>query len=187
METATLANGCFWCTEAVFRRLKGVKSVIPGYCGGTIANPSYSQVNSGESGHAECLQIQFDPSQISFKKLLDVFWATHNPTTLNQQGYDVGTQYRSAIFYHSEKQKQEAEVSKKRFSESGIYSDPIVTEITSYQNFYPADESHKDYYEKNRTAGYCRIIIDPKIQKLYKEFKQDLKSEQEIETETKQS
>ncbi len=183
MEVATLANGCFWCTEAVFRRLKGVISVLPGYSGGNIENPSYSEVSSGESGHAEALQIQFNPAEISFEKLLEVFWATHNPTTLNQQGYDIGTQYRSAIFYHNETQKQIADTSKKAFGSSGNYKDPIVTEIYPYKNFYPADKSHKDYYEKNRTAGYCRLIIDPKIQKLYKEFSRDLKSEQEVKEE----
>lgn len=177
IQRATLANGCFWCTEAVFRRLRGVISVVPGYSGGTIPEPNYYQVSSGESGHAECLQIEFDPSQISFEKLLDVFWATHNPTTLNQQGYDIGTQYRSAIFYHDENQKVTAEKSKAAFVESGAYKEPIVTEITKYENFYPADASHKDYYEKNRTTSYCRLIIDPKIQKLYKDFKDDLVSD----------
>lgn len=177
LETATLANGCFWCTEAVFRRLRGVSSVMPGYSGGSVPNPSYWQVSSGDSGHAECLQIKFDPAEISFSKLLDVFWATHNPTTLNKQGYDIGTQYRSAIFYHSEQQKKIAEQSKLDFGQSGAYADPIVTEIVPYNNFYPADESHKDYYEKNRTASYCRLIIDPKIEKLYKDFKAELKPE----------
>lgn len=175
-KLATLANGCFWCTEAVFKRLRGVISAIPGYSGGRLPDPSYNQVSSGESGHAECLQVQFDPSIISYEKLLEVFWATHNPTTLNQQGYDIGTQYRSAIFYHDEMQKEIAEKSKQELAESGKYNDPIVTEITECTNFYPADASHKDYYERNRTASYCRLIIDPKIQKLYKDFKADLKS-----------
>lgn len=177
METATLANGCFWCTEAVFRRLRGVSQVTSGYSGGSIPNPSYWQVSSGDSGHAECLQIEFNPEEISFAKLLEVFWATHNPTTLNQQGYDIGTQYRSAIFYHTEEQKTIAEQSKQALAQSGAYNDPIVTEITEYQNFYPADASHKDYYENNRTNSYCRLIIDPKIEKLYKNFKAELKPE----------
>ncbi len=180
-ETATLANGCFWCTEAVFRRLNGVSKVTPGYSGGTIPSPSYFQVSSGASGHAECLQIEFDPGVISYKKLLEVFWATHDPTTLNRQGYDEGTQYRSAIFYHSPEQQQVAEQSKAELAESGKYPDPIVTEITPYENFYPAEPEHKDYYERNRTAGYCRLVIDPKITKLYKDFKADVKPEYQKE------
>lgn len=180
-ETATLANGCFWCTEAVFRRLKGVSNVTPGYSGGTIPSPSYFQVSSGASGHAECLQIEFDPEVISYKKLLEVFWATHDPTTLNRQGYDEGTQYRSAIFYHSPEQKQIAEESKMELANSGKYADPIVTEITPYENFYPAEPEHKDYFERNRTAGYCRLVIDPKITKLYKDFGTDVKPEYQKE------
>lgn len=176
-QLTTLANGCFWCTEAVFRRLRGVISVMPGYSDGNTPNPSYSQVSSGASGHAECLQIEFDPAQISYEKLLEVFWATHNPTTLNRQGADTGTQYRSAIFYHNETQKAAGEKSKQNLAESGQYSDPIVTEITKYENFYPADANHKDFYERNRSSSYCRIIIDPKIQKLYKKFKPDLKTD----------
>ena len=174
-ELATLANGCFWCTEAVFRRLRGVISAIPGYSGGNIPNPTYEQVSSGASGHAESIQVQFDPSVISYEKLLEVFWATHDPTTLNRQGADVGTQYRSAIFYHNEHQKEIAEKSKQDLAASGKYSDPIVTEITSYVNFYPASAEHKDFYERNRSSSYCRLVIDPKIEKLYKGFKPDLK------------
>jgi peptide-methionine (S)-S-oxide reductase len=174
-QLATLANGCFWCTEAVFRRLKGVISATPGYSGGTIPDPSYDQVSSGASGHAESIQIEFNPAEISYPKLLEVFWATHDPTTLNRQGADVGTQYRSAIFYHSAEQKAAAEKSKQELAASGKYSDPIVTEITEYKNFYPAGPEHKDFYERNRTSNYCRLVIDPKISKLYKDFKEDLK------------
>jgi peptide-methionine (S)-S-oxide reductase len=134
-EITTLANGCFWCTEAIFKRLKGVKSVLPGYAGGTVKNPSYDQVCTGKTGHAESTQIEFDPKVISFEKLLDIFWHTHNPTTLNRQGNDVGTQYRSAIFYHDKKQKEIAEKSKKDLEKEGVYKDSIVTEITPFKDF----------------------------------------------------
>ncbi|OGH69079.1 MAG: peptide-methionine (S)-S-oxide reductase [Candidatus Magasanikbacteria bacterium RIFCSPHIGHO2_01_FULL_47_8] len=169
-ETATLAGGCFWCTEAVFKRLKGVISVMPGYAGGAVPNPTYTQVSDGDTGYAEATQIVFDPAVIPYATLLDVFWAAHNPTTLNQQGNDVGTQYRSAIFYHSEEQKKTAEESKKHVEESGKYKDPVVTEITEFTNFYPAEKEHLDFYNRNREYGYCRLVIDPKIQKLYKDF-----------------
>lgn len=185
METATLAGGCFWCTEAVFKRLKGVESVEPGYAGGQTENPTYEEVSSGKTGHAETVQIKFDPKVISFEKLLEVFWKLHDPTTLNRQGNDVGTQYRSAIFYQNETQKQLAEKSKqdhqKDFtpterSGQALLADPIVTEILPLTKFYPAEAYHDDYYEKNRDSNaYCRIVIDPKIQKLYKEFKTETK------------
>jgi peptide-methionine (S)-S-oxide reductase len=174
-KLATLANGCFWCTEAVFRRLRGVISATPGYSGGLLPNPTYEQVTTGSTGHAESIQVEFNPAEISYEKLLEVFWATHDPTTLNRQGADVGTQYRSAIFYHDEDQRTAAEKSKTELAQHGKYQDPIVTEITEYTNFYPADERHKDYYERNRSNGYCRVVIDPKIQKLYKDFKPMLK------------
>ena len=184
---ATLAGGCFWCTEAVFKRLKGVKSVVPGYTGGTKPSPTYEEVCSGNTGHAEAIQITFDPKIISFEQLLDVFWHLHDPTTLNRQGADVGTQYRSAIFYHDDAQKKIAEKSLADAQESGMYSDKFVSEIIPYKKFYPAENSHKDFYEKNsssplgpqsrgsrgtRTASsaYCQIVIDPKIQKLYSDF-----------------
>ena len=173
-QIATFGGGCFWCTEAVFRRLKGVLSVLPGYSGGKEPNPSYMQVSMGNSGYAEVAQIEFDPSVVSFEKLLDVFWVVHDPTTLNRQGNDVGTQYRSAIFYHDDVQRVAAEKSKVTLELSGKYSSPVVTEIAAFQNFYEADQSHKDYYEKNRQNGYCRVIIDPKIQKLFKEFAADI-------------
>lgn len=176
-ETATLANGCFWCSEAIFKRLKGVKSVTPGYSGGTIKNPSYDQVCNGTTGHAESIQIVFDPSVIDFDKILNIFWHTHNPTTLNRQGNDVGTQYRSAIFYHNEKQREIAEKSKKDLERERIYKDSIVTEITPFKNFYTAENYHKDYYDKNKQAAYCNFVIDPKIHKLLKEYENDIKAE----------
>ena len=176
-ETATLANGCFWCSEAIFKRLKGVKSATPGYAGGTIKNPSYDQVCNGTTGHAESIQIVFDPSVIDFDKILNIFWHTHNPTTLNRQGNDVGTQYRSAIFYHNEKQREIAEKSKKDLEKERIYKDSIVTEITPFKNFYTAENYHKDYYDKNKQAAYCNFVIDPKIHKLLKEYENDIKTE----------
>lgn len=176
-EIATLANGCFWCTEAIFKRLKGVSSVIPGYTGGHVTNPSYEQVSSGSTGHAEAIQIEFDPTQISFEKILDVFWHTHNPTTLNQQGNDIGTQYRSAIFYHDQKQKELAEKSKKAVEKEGIYKDPIVTEIVAFDTFYEAENYHKDYFDNNRNKPYCSIVIDPKVRKLLQEYSSDVKDE----------
>jgi peptide-methionine (S)-S-oxide reductase len=168
LEVATLAGGCFWCTEAVFKRLKGVEEVTPGYIGGDRPNPTYEAVCSGTTGHAEAVEIKFNPNIISFETLLEVFWQLHDPTTLNRQGNDVGTQYRSAIFYHNQQQKETAEASREKAAES--YDDPIVTEITEAGTFYPAETYHRDYYDSNRSQGYCRLIIDPKIQKLYKKF-----------------
>ena len=176
-ETATLANGCFWCSEAIFKRLKGVKSATPGYAGGTIENPSYDQVCNGTTGHAESIQIVFDPRIIDFDKILNIFWHTHNPTTLNRQGNDVGTQYRSAIFYHNEKQREIAEKSKKDLEKDRIYKDSIVTEITPFNNFYTAENYHKDYYDRNKQAAYCNFVIDPKIHKLLKDYENDIKTE----------
>lgn len=170
-ETATIANGCFWCTEAIFQQLRGVISVNPGYSGGKRENPSYEQVSTGVSGHAEAIQIVFDPEIISYKTILDVFWHTHNPTTLNQQGNDIGTQYRSAIFYHDEAQKQIAEKSKQEFESEGIYTNPIVTEITPFRNFYEAEEYHKNYYKNNPNAPYCTFVIEPKLEKFWKRYK----------------
>lgn len=164
-DTATFASGCFWCTEAIFQRLKGVMSVIPGYTGGKRENPNYEQVSTGATGHAEAIQVTFDPSVIPYEKLLDIFWHTHNPTTLNQQGADIGTQYRSAIFYHNEKQKQAAEKSKKELEDSHMYQDPIVTEIVPYEAFYKAENYRENYYNNNQDAPYCTFVIDPKIQK----------------------
>lgn len=174
-ETATLAGGCFWCTEAVFKKLKGVAEVTPGYIGGLTENPTYEDVCSGQTGHAEAIQIQFNPKVVSFEKLLDVFWKLHDPTTLNQQGGDSGTQYRSAIFYHNQSQKDQATKSLTEAKQSGMYSNEFVTEITPAPEFYPAESYHKDYYNKNSSQSYCRIVIDPKIQKLYKEFTEETK------------
>lgn len=174
-EIATLAGGCFWCTEAVFERLKGVIQVESGYTGGDVENPSYDQVSMGNTGHAEAIQIIFDPGVISYEKLLEVFWATHNPTTTDQQGHDFGHQYRSVIFYHNEEQKKLAEASKEKLVKSGSWLQPIVTTIEPFTKFYPASVEHQDYYENNRNAPYCRVVIDPKIKKLMKEFKKDIK------------
>ncbi len=175
VETATLANGCFWCSEAVFQRLKGVKSILPGYAGGTVKNPSYQQVCTGKTGHAESIQIKFDPNVISFEKILDIFWHTHDPTTLNRQGNDVGTQYRSAIFYHDENQKKIAEDSKKDLSQKGIYKDTIVTEITPFTNFYVAENYHKNYYQNHSSEPYCSFVINPKIDKLFEQYRNQIK------------
>jgi len=176
-ETATLAGGCFWCTEAIFKRLKGVNSVLPGYAGGSVKNPSYDEVCAGTTGHAEAIQIEFDPAKISFEKILDIFWFTHNPTTLNRQGSDVGTQYRSVIFYHDGKQKEIAEKSKEDLEKERDYKDPIVTEITPFTDFYVAEDYHKNYFERNKDAVYCNVIISPKIHKLLEIYGQDIKEE----------
>jgi peptide-methionine (S)-S-oxide reductase len=174
-EIATLANGCFWCTEAIFKRLKGVKSVLPGYSGGTVKNPTYNEVCTGRTGHAESIQMEFDSKVIPYEKILDIFWHTHDPTTLNRQGNDIGTQYRSAIFYHTKEQKEIAENSKKELEKKGIYKDPIVTEISPFENFYVAEDYHKNYYENHRDAPYCNFIIDPKMRKLLLKYGNDVK------------
>jgi peptide-methionine (S)-S-oxide reductase len=169
IETATLAGGCFWCLEAVFKRLRGVISVVSGYSGG-IGTPDYERVSTGSTGHAESIQITFDPKIISYNTLLDVFWDLHDPTTLNRQGADIGTQYRSAIFYHNDLQKKNAEDSKRKLEEKRIYTDPIVTQIAQFKDFFKAEDYHQDYYDKNVTNTYCRVVIDPKITKLHKAF-----------------
>lgn len=179
-EIATLANGCFWCTEAIFKRLKGIISVKPGYSGGIVENPSYDQVCSGETGHAEALQIEFDSSIISFEELLDAFWYTHDPTTLNRQGNDVGTQYRSAIFWHDQKQKDIALKSKESLEKQDVYRDPIVTEIIPFTNFYEAENYHKDYFDRNKDYPYCRFVIDPKVKKLLEKYSSKVKEEYKI-------
>lgn len=166
-ETATLGGGCFWCMEAVFERLPGVVSITSGFAGGRTANPTYQQVCTGDTGHAEVTQIVFDPAQISYAKLLDVFWQAHDPTTLNRQGADEGTQYRSIILYHSEAQKLAAEKSKAEAQKN--FKHPIVTEIEPFTKFYPAEDYHQEYYDKNSNAVYCRIVIAPKLKKLEKE------------------
>jgi peptide-methionine (S)-S-oxide reductase len=177
LETATVANGCFWCTEAIYKRVKGVESVMSGYAGGTVENPTYYEVASKTTGHAESLQLQFDPKIISYEKILDIFWATHDPTSLNQQGYDRGPEYRSVIFYHNDEQKRIAEESKEKLDKSGKYNDPIVTEIVPFTNFYKAEDENQNFYESGRRPDYCTIIIDPKIKKLLKDFKDDVKEE----------
>jgi peptide-methionine (S)-S-oxide reductase len=177
LETATLASGCFWCTEAIFQQLDGVEHVASGYTGGQIKNPAYREVCDGTTGHAEAIQIQYDPQKISFIKLLEVFFSTHNPTTLNQQGADVGTQYRSAIFYHNDKQRNEAEKVIQQLNASGAWDDPIVTEITAASTFYIAEDYHQNYFNNNSTAAYCNFVIVPKIEKFKKVFSNLLKEE----------
>jgi peptide-methionine (S)-S-oxide reductase len=163
---AILAGGCFWCTEAVFQRVKGVRKVESGFCGGFIKNPPYREVLQGRTGHAEAIKITYDESVVSFKNLLQVFMATHDPTTLNRQGYDVGTHYRSGIFFLSEEQEKESRAYVEQLNESGEFENPIVTEIAPSKGFYPAEKDHENYYNNNREQGYCQIIIDPKIRKL---------------------
>jgi len=175
-DTATFANGCFWCTEAIFEELKGVVSATSGYTGGQSENPTYQEICTGETGHAECLQIVYDPSVISFDELLEVFWETHDPTTLNRQGADVGTQYRSGIFYHNQEQKEKAEKYKAELDKSGAFPRPIVTEITAFSKFYPAEDYHQQYFENNENNNpYCKIVIRPKLDKFRKVFKDKLK------------
>jgi peptide-methionine (S)-S-oxide reductase len=174
MEIATFANGCFWCTEAIFERIKGVRSVLPGYAGGNVEEPSYEQVCTGRTGHAEVAQIEFDPDVISYEHLLEIFWHTHDPTTLNKQGNDIGTQYRSAIFYHNDLQRTLAEKSKMSIGEKKLFKNPVVTEITPLRKFYPAEDYHKKYYQQNQEDPYCRFVIEPKIQKFLKQFESDL-------------
>lgn len=176
-EVATFAGGCFWCTEAIFLRLKGVLSVVPGYSGGHVKNPSYEQVTSGATGHAEAINITFNPQLISYERLLDIFWQTHNPTTLNQQGNDIGPQYRSEIFYHSPHQQLLAESSLAQLKADKVYPNPVVTKITPFTHFYPAEDYHRNYYDRNSQAGYCSVVISPKIKKLLKTYASDIKPE----------
>jgi peptide-methionine (S)-S-oxide reductase len=171
MAIATFGAGCFWCVEAIFQQLKGVSSVASGYSGGHVENPTYEQVCTGTTGHAEVCQIEFDPEQISYEELLEVFFEIHDPTTLNRQGNDVGTQYRSAIFYHNEDQKKAAEKMKAELDAKGVWKHPIVTEITPFTNFYKAEKYHQDYYRSNPNQSYCRFIIKPKVDKFQKVFK----------------
>ncbi len=177
MEKATFGGGCFWCTEAIFKRLKGVSSVLPGYSGGTVENPSYEDVCSGTTGHAESTQIEFDPKIIPFKKLLEVFFYTHDPTTKNQQGNDMGPQYRSAIFYQTSEQKKEAQEFIRELGDRKVYEKPIVTEVTNFKNFYEAENYHKDYFDRNTAAPYCNYVIAPKIHKLLQKYGKDVKEE----------
>jgi peptide-methionine (S)-S-oxide reductase len=177
-EIATLANGCFWCTEAIFTSLEGVIQVTSGYTGGKVKNPTYKEVCSGLTGHAECLQIVYDPSKIRFEELLEVFWETHDPTTLNRQGNDVGTQYRSAVFYHTEEQKEKSIRFKEELNKSGAFDKPIVTEITAFDLFYPAEDYHQQYFEMNGDSNpYCQLVVRPKVEKFRKVFKDKLKKD----------
>jgi peptide-methionine (S)-S-oxide reductase len=178
-DTTTFGTGCFWCTEAVFQELKGVIKVTSGYSGGQVPHPTYEEVCSGTTGHAECLQIVYDPTVISFDELLEVFWESHDPTTLNRQGNDVGTQYRSAIFYHNEEQREKAEHYKAELIRNKAYDKPIVTEITPFKVFYPAENYHQDYYNLHGTQPYCRLVIRPKLEKFEKVFKDKLKKTQQ--------
>ena len=175
-ETVTLGAGCFWCVEAIYREVKGVAKVESGYAGGTTENPTYEQVCSGATGHAEVVQITFDPEIISFDDLLYIFWRNHDPTTLNRQGADVGTQYRSVIFYHTDEQKRVAEKSKQETDDAGLWPDPIVTEITPFTVFYKAESYHQDYYVINPNQPYCRVVIDPKVKKFRRKFRYTLKT-----------
>ena len=176
-EIATFANGCFWCTEAIFKRLKGVISVKPGYSGGDVENPSYEDVSSGNTGHAESIQIEYDPKVISYETILEIFWHTHDPTTLNMQGNDIGTQYRSAVFYRNQEQKEIAENLKEKLEKEEVYSGPIVTEIVPFKNFYEAENYHKDYYDRHKDYPYCRFVIDPKLKKLLENYSDNVKDE----------
>lgn len=177
IETATLAGGCFWCTESVFQKLKGVTKVTSGYTGGHTSDPHYMQVVSGDSGHAESIQITFDPAVISYKTILEIFFATHDPTSLNRQGADTGEEYRSAIFYHSAEQRVTAEGLISQLDGSKKYPSQIVTEVVPYLEFYPGEDYHQDFYKKNRDNYYCQVIIDPKIRKLLSLYKPFVKDE----------
>ncbi len=177
LEIATLAGGCFWCTEAIFKRLRGVVSVMSGYSDGQTKNPTYEEVCTGQTGHAESIQIKFDSTVISFEKILEIFFALHDPTTLNRQGADLGTQYRSAISYHSDLQKKTAQATIANLEKSDRYKKPIVTEIIPFTDFYPAEHHHQNFYENNPNQLYCRLVIDPKIKKLLDHYRNDIKSE----------
>jgi peptide-methionine (S)-S-oxide reductase len=177
LAKATFGAGCFWCVEAVFEEVKGVKSVVAGYAGGHVEDPTYRQVSTGTTGHAEVTRVVFDPSVISYDQLLEVFWHTHNPTTKNRQGADVGPQYRSVIFYHNEKQREIAEKSLAKTDQSGLWDNPIVTEIEPLKNYSEAENYHQDYYENNPNAGYCQVVIAPKLKKFRQEFSHLLKDD----------
>jgi peptide-methionine (S)-S-oxide reductase len=176
-QIATFAGGCFWCTEAIFKRVRGVEKVVSGYSGGDMENPSYGQVSSGRTGHAESVQVTFDPSVVSYDSLLDIFFSTHDPTTLDRQGADVGPQYRSVIFYHDDDQRRAAEAAKAKMQASGKFHDKIVTNIEPFTAFYPAEDYHQDYYAANPHASYCSIVIEPKVRKLLRDFADEVKEE----------
>ncbi|HDR51809.1 MAG TPA: peptide-methionine (S)-S-oxide reductase [Mariniphaga anaerophila] len=174
-EKATLGGGCFWCTEAVFLELKGVEKVVPGYSGGHIKNPAYREVTTGRTGHAEVIQITYNPEIVSFSEILEVFFLTHDPTTLNRQGNDIGTQYRSAIFYHTEEQKHMAEKVIALFEEEKVFDDPIVTEVTPFNAFYLAEDYHHNYFARNKNQPYCQFVVAPKLKKFREIFQEKLK------------
>ncbi|MDL5054887.1 peptide-methionine (S)-S-oxide reductase MsrA [Oscillatoria laete-virens NRMC-F 0139] len=174
-EVATLGGGCFWCLEAVYDEVRGVEDVVSGYAGGTNANPTYEQVCSGRTGHAEVVQVTYDPSVVSFRDLLDIFFTIHDPTTLNRQGADVGTQYRSVIFYHTPEQKTQAEQAIAEITAAGLYRDPIVTEVTPLDRFYPAEDYHQEYFARNPFQGYCMAVVAPKVAKFRKQHLERLK------------
>ncbi|MDO9376192.1 MAG: peptide-methionine (S)-S-oxide reductase MsrA [Ferruginibacter sp.] len=174
-DSATFGTGCFWCTEAIFQQLEGVKSVTSGYSGGQVNNPTYKQVCTGTTGHAECLKVVYDPAKITYDELLEVFWQVHDPTTLNRQGNDVGTQYRSVVFYQDETQKAKAEKYKAELTKSGAWDNPVVTTIEPMVKFYPAEDYHQNYYNDNTSQGYCQFVIRPKLEKFQKVFKSKLK------------
>ncbi len=176
LETATLAGGCFWCLEAAFQELKGVEAVESGYAGGHVPNPSYERVCTGATGHAEVVQVRFDPEVLPFRDLLRIFFTIHDPTTLNRQGADVGTQYRSAIFYHSPEQQRDAEQVIAEIEKSGTWENRIVTQVAPFEAFYPAEEYHRDYYRRNPDQSYCQIVIAPKVSKLRKEYFEKLRN-----------
>jgi len=175
MENATFGGGCFWCLEAIFEQLEGVQKVVSGFSGGQVVNPSYREVCEGTTGHAEVVQVTFDPAKISYPELLEFFFAFHDPTTMNRQGADVGTQYRSAIFYHTLEQRKAAGAALRELTESKTYSDPIVTEVKSYSGFYPAEDYHQGYYRSNTNQPYCAATITPKVAKLRAKFAERLK------------
>ena len=175
LAVATFGNGCFWCTEAIFQQLKGVEKVLPGYTGGKVKNPSYKEVCNGTTGHAEAIQITYDPDIISYRELLDIFFYTHDPTTLNRQGADTGTQYRSAIFYHDKDQKKDAELIIAQLEKENVYENRIVTEITPFEVYYEAEDYHQNYYNNNKDQGYCRAVINPKLDKFTKKYSAKLK------------
>lgn len=177
LETAIVANGCFWCTEAIFQLLEGVASVTSGYTGGTIKNPTYKEITTGTTGHAEAIRIEFNTTLISYQEILEVFFSTHDPTTLNKQGYDKGTQYRSAIFYNSESQKEVAEKLIAALSNAEVFNSPIVTEITKLSTFYNAEAYHQNYYNNNKNQGYCVAVINPKLEKFIKKYSDKLKKQ----------
>ena len=176
VAVATFGSGCFWCTEAIFERMEGVQQAVSGYMGGAVENPTYKMVCSGRTGHAEVVQVTYDPNVVAFEELLQAFWKTHDPTTLNRQGHDIGTQYRSVVFYHTDEQRQSAEHYKKRLDDAEAFPDPIVTEITAASKFYPAEQGHQDYFALNPNEGYCEFVIAPKVEKFEQAFGEKLKA-----------